>query len=86
MSLTEGDWTYFPEKGDNDGGEVWAVRDGGGRQHVASHLDDDDGRLIAAAPKMLQLLKIARSILSTTGHRDLEDQIWDVISEFLQRN
>jgi hypothetical protein len=80
MSITEGDWTYFPE---NDGGEVWAVRAGGVRQHVASHLHDDDGRLIAAAPKMLYLLKIARSSLSTTGHRDLEDRIWDVISEFL---
>lgn len=80
--MTEGDWTYFPEKGDDDGGDVWAVRDGGGRQHVASHLDDDDGRLIASAPKMLALLKRARVILGGVGHRDLEDQIWDVISCF----
>jgi hypothetical protein len=78
MSLTEGEWTYFPEKGDDDGGEVWAVRDGGSsRQHVASNLNDDNGRLIAAAPKMLDLLKRARH--AAKGHLDLEEQIWDLL-------
>lgn len=59
--ITPGIWTVY-EEGAEDGAQVWAREEGAApsRIHVASHIGDADARLIAAAPELLEALKIIR--------------------------
>lgn len=51
-------WKMFPEaQPEDDGASVWRVApDGKSRRAVAWHILDEDARLIAAAPAMLDAL------------------------------